>query len=124
MAISSALDKTYDASQSARFRQRVAMALIDTVATVNGESSGANLANRKAFAAQVALAPDRWAAVMAFGILIVSSNAQAAITAAGAGADPSAGIADADIKAACATVWDFYSNAAAALVGTAGNKVL
>lgn len=125
MAIASPLDKSYDASQSSRFQQRIALALLDTVVTVANEAGATtNHANRLAFAAQVVIDPLRWARMMAFGLIAVNANIQSAITNAAATADPASGIADADIKAAVAVVWDFYSNAAAALVGTTGSKVL
>lgn len=125
MAISSPLDKSYDASQSPRFQQRVGLALLDTVVTVANESGATtNHTNRIAFAAQVVINPLRWAEMMGFGVIAVNSNIQTAITNASPTGDPAAGIADADIKAAVTVVWDFYSNAAATLVGTSGNKVI
>lgn len=124
MAISSSLAKAYKATQSAPFRQRVAMALLDGVSVVASEDVGtANHANRASFAAQVALNPDRWAAIMVFGLIEVNSNIQTAITAAAQNVDPSIDVADSDINAAVPVVWNFYSNAAAALVNV-DTKVL
>lgn len=122
MAITSDLAKSYDFSQSPRFQQKIAVAMLDQVATVAAEAGATtNHANRLAFAAQVALNPFRWASIVAFGCIVVNANIQAAITAAN-GVAPAP--ADVDIKAAVTTVWNFYSDASVALTGTVGNKVL
>jgi hypothetical protein len=118
MAVTARLDRCFNLAKNFAFQQRVAVAILDMVATVANEPPATvNHTNRLAFAAQVAYQPTPWADKMCLGIIVVSSQIQAGITSDNPDTN-NAAVTDAQITTAVGSVWNFYADAAAALSPT------
>jgi hypothetical protein len=115
MAVTASLSRVWSTVANPNFQNRIAIAMYDQLITVVGESAGTtNHANRLAYATAVFQDPSSFAADMAFGVVIINSNIQSAITSDNPDTN-NAAIADADIKTAVTALWDGYANMTASL---------
>jgi hypothetical protein len=115
MPVTSELGASFDLSVSSRFRQRIVIAELEYAATVLSENPTVpQHDSRMVLANDVLVDPAPWAERMALGCIIANGNIQAAIQPNRPPDGNNAAIADADIKAAVSTVWNFYASAAVA----------